>query len=194
MAYVKHLRVTIKRTDATELATLFVKTYKPRLYYFASETGEKGAEHMHAHLEFDLDVPKQTVSSFMKRNGYAGKYCYQQLKKTVEANLSYCGKDGDMIIHNLSDEAYDDFIEKQEQINIDKQKDIKLKLVEHFKIRCKDKDLDLNDLCYEIVNIYVDKYDKLPPPRHLIMAYSIYVSKKLMINKQQITDYCNAFF
>jgi len=185
------MRVTIKHDDALEYAQQIVKTYKPSLYLFALETGERGAEHMHAHLEFDKDVPKQTMSSFMGKNGYSGKYYFKGVKKTVEANLSYVGKEDMIILHNLSEDQFMELRLKIEEINEDRQKDIKLKLVEHFK---KEGAGDLNSMCEKIMNLYIDKYDKLPPPRHLVMAYSIYVSRKLNINIQHIKDYSQSFF
>jgi len=191
MAFLKHLRVTINEDSAKTYAEYIVKTYKPALYLFATEVGERGGQHMHAHLEFDKDVPKQTMSSFMNKNGFKGQYYFKAVKKTVEANLSYVGKEDNIILHNLSEDQFTELRSKIEEINEDKQKDIKLKLVEHFK---KEGACDLNTMCEKIMNLYIDKYDKLPPPRHLIMAYSIYVSRKLNVNIQHIKDYSQSFF
>lgn len=212
MVFYAHLRYTVSADQSDKIAKEFVKKFKPNVYIFAKEVSEKGVQHTHAHLEYDAEPKKQTRCDFFKKHNLSGKYDHGELKKDPIHNKLYVFKDLDVFYHNLSEEAFEELEQKTVEINSDKKKDIKIKLIDEVKpmvasfnktvkLHSEDGDIDqiknymsLRDIARIIKDTYINKYDKLPPTKSLMFQYSIYVAQKLEICQEEIDQiYDNIF-
>lgn len=214
MVFYAHLRYTVSADQSDKIAKEFIKKFKPNVYIFAKEISDKGVQHTHAHLEYDAEPKKQTRCDFFKKHNLSGLYIHEELKKDPIHNKLYVFKDLDVFYHNLSDEAFEELEQKTVEINLDKKKDIKLKLIDEVKpmvasfnktiVTYPDEDgntfeqvknyMSLRDIARIIKDVYVNKYDKLPPTKSLMFQYSVYVAQKLEICQDEVDQiYDNIF-
>lgn len=194
----KHLRVTISEDDARHIIPLFVDKFKPDRYIFSyEEVGDN--KHIHGHLEYkDKEPSKSTLSDWFKKLNLSGKYYCQTLIKDHHHNIVYVMKDLKIVSHNLSEDDFHGYMEKTQEINEDKSKDIKVKLVErciHYLTQVDENghclySPDFGDLATIIMNVYVDDWDRLPPPNGLLNQYIIYVAKKIV--SQHSSKFCES--
>lgn len=208
----KHLRVTCDKETANKIWPLFVKKFNPTVYIFGFET--KGDNHhFHGHLEYEIEPKKSTVCDWFKSQNLSGKYYHKELDKDPINNKLYVVKDLDILGHNLSDDELEYLKERTEEIDLDKSKDIKVKLYERIKKRLLTYDefghCDMvptsHGIAMAVTEIYVDEWDKLPPPFGLHQQYVLYLLKKLYSDKdlkdiegrdimyQQIHNFHNKF-
>lgn len=211
-----HLRITVKADQSEKVVKQFVERFKPKLYIFSNEVSDQGVEHTHGHLEYEKKVPpKSTLSDWFKKLNLAGKYYHKEIEKEAINNKLYVVKDLDILYHNLTDEQLEELTNKTEEINLDKKTDIKIKLINEvkqilpsfkkirvlqdpedkdFKIEEEYYDIFLRDISQIIKNVYIDKYDKLPPTKSLMFQYCVFVAQKLKICTTEISQiYDNIF-
>lgn len=135
IANCRHLRITANETDHLKIIQIFLNKFsKDILYYvFASEVSEKGVAHIHGHIEWKTVPKKQTLSDYFKKQQLNGKYYHQQLDKPVINNLLYVTKDLKLIGYNFPDDVIKKIKQQTQQINEDKKKSPRHKLLELFK-------------------------------------------------------------
>lgn len=174
-----HLRVTIgEDKDKFTLTSfnLFLKKFKPVMYIMAYEEVGETNKHIHAHIEYANEPKRQTMSDFMKKEGYAGKYYHTKVKTTKEKNLLYCIKDMDILATSLTDEELEEWKSKTEKINDEKTKPMKQQLYEV----CLDRFIapphrvDLVTLIFD----YMKERDYMPPTPSLMKQYIMYLTDK----------------
>lgn len=218
MVFYKHLRVTLPADQSEKLAKEFVKKFQPTLFIFSNEVSDQQVEHMHAHLEYEQEPKKQTISDFFKKHKLSGLFYHDTLKEEPIKNKLYVCKDLDIIYHNLPAGQLEELEQMTYEINEDKKKDIKLKLMEEVK-KClplfitKQKieyyviddleakimeeevnSISLRDIAKIIKDTYINKYDKLPPTKSLMFQYSVYVAQKLNLCELEVSQiYDNIF-
>lgn len=180
--FFKHLRITLSKETASKLIPLFIEKFKPDVYIFAyEEVGEN--KHIHAHLEYkDKEPSKSTLSDWFKKENLSGKYYCKTLDKEPINNKLYVVKDLDILNTNITEEELEELRQKTADIEEDKAKDIKVKLVERIKkkIQADEMTISSSGIAEAITDIYVDEWDKLPPPYGLQQQYTVYIMKKLM--------------
>lgn len=187
-----HLRITAPHDSSSEtIINAFISKFKPLVYIISREISKENVHHWHGHIEYKSLPKKQTMSDFFKKNGLAGKYYHKNLTKDSLNNKLYVTKDLDIFLHNLTEDELEELLELTEEINEDKKKDPKLKLLDYFRENgCG----DLGDMCNTVARIYIQDYDKLPPSRALTMAYVEYCSLKLGQNTPHLKGYRDSFF
>lgn len=183
-----HLRYTVVKQHQPLVADKIVELWKPTKYYFGSETSKKGVEHLQCHLEFDEEPPNKDKRSkdYKKIDEELGlgpglKY-FSIVNTDARRNLIYCAKECSPIKHSLDEDELEELHAEETEINEDKKKDIKVKLIEAVQqelSKMEKPKMTFNDVCLIIMELYIDKYDKLPPHRGLMFQYVMYVSWKL---------------
>lgn len=214
MVFYKHLRVTLSADQSEKLAKEFVKKFQPVLFIFSNEVSDKQVEHMHAHLEYEQEPKKQTISDFFKKHKLSGLFYHDTLKEEPIKNKLYVCKDLDIIYHNLPEGQLEELEQMTYQINEDKKTDIKIKLMNEVKqllplfkkmVKVYDTETDkqmeeekisisLRDVARIITDVYIDKYNKLPPTKSLMAQYCLYVAKKLDICKIEVEQFYDNIF
>lgn len=214
MVFYKHLRFTVSADKSEKIAKEFVSKFKPSSYIFSNEISEQDVEHTHAHLEYEQEPKKQTISDFFKKHKLSGLFYHKELEKDPMKNKLYVCKDLDIIYTNLSDEELEELEQMTIQINEDKKKDIKVKLIDEVKkllplfikkvkvydsetdkqVEEEQLDIHLRDIARIITDVYIDKYDKLAPPKSLMAQYCVYVARKLNICEIEVEQYYDNIF
>lgn len=196
-----HLRLTVDRARAITFMPLLVSKFKVSACVCAFEKPEDNPdnEHIHAHLEIE-NYKKSTMSDFMKKHGFSGKYYCKLLQKTKHDNLVYVLKNGDIIYSlGINQEDIDNALNDTERINDEKKKPMKEQLLDEWNKRyqqetyLKGKYVRLPSTKYELL-IFIDNYhverDYLPPTLTLKTQYAIYLLTKINKQKSQ-TPYYN---
>jgi len=213
-----HLRVSIsaiaadarlvKDGEVLTFVNALIHKFKPLKYVFAYECAKKVNHHIHAHLEYEAEPKKSTLSDFMKVHHFSGLYYHKNVQTTARQNLLYCIKDLNIIQHNFEKIEYDELVNTTEKINEDKATDQRDKLynkfiesvypsalVEHQKWvnHYNNEDIinrhspnapkpplqwSLGWVAHWISEIYVKEYKKAPPLCHL-NEYVLYIAHKV---------------
>jgi len=210
----RHLRVTIGRDASNLLINLFISKFDLYQYVFSyEEVGDN--HHIHAHLEYNTIPKKTTLSDFFKKQNLTGKYYHKALDKEPINNILYCLKELDIIVHNFPPASYDDFILQTKQINENKSKSSRVKLLDLFKVYITEEvnkatassldvvgvDMTSSQQIMELArpgtvvrfihNVYVDEWDKAP---HLssMKATALYIMQKVTNDPTVPISYENA--
>lgn len=203
----RHLRITGEREDIEKIIQEFIVKFRPITYVFSYEEVEDN-HHVHAHLEYENVPKKQSLSDFMSKKGFKGKYYHKELDKEPINNLLYVLKDLDIICHNLEQERYEQLIQTTKRINEDKKKNARHKIYElaykkfityidnmpesslaEFKdYREKQPFKSLSQITDFIIQLYVLDYDKEPPLSH-IRGYVLYIAQKFL-KDDKISPFC----
>ena len=182
MSVYYHLRVTLATEEHEEFITAWQTKWKQYIVksVYASELSKEKVHHLHGHIEYNAVPNKQqidAVSYFMKKRGLSGgeKYNHQPLRLDPRKNELYVTKDLKVILwYNYTEEQQKEILDSTEQINEDKAKDPKQKIIERLKAKHKSLlGLNMSTLLDEIKKIYVLEYDKMPPPQ--CKAYVEYI-------------------
>jgi len=211
-----HLRITAKWSEIEKgLIRDFLTKFEPATYVFSEEVSKQDVIHIHGHIEYE-DVPsKSTLSDLFKRYKLSGLYYHKQLVKDKQNNLLYVCKDLNIKLHNLEQYELDEIISKTTQINEDKKKETRHKLLDLYEkwffeigkqyIEIKECEItltkeieykltefntyinELDNIAMFINDLYINEWDKEPPLAHLT-GYVLYIASK-MNNKLNYTNF-----
>lgn len=131
----RHLRVTVADEQSRNFISQFLIKFKNDLQMFiiSSEISKEGVHHLHGHLEWKKIPKRQTLSDWFKKQQLSGKYYHQQLDKPPINNMLYCVKDLKILEHNITAAQLSELETRTIEINEDKKKSTRQKLLELFK-------------------------------------------------------------
>lgn len=209
-----HLRITPQQNQADSIIAQFIDKFKPIKYIVSEEVSKEGVYHLHAHLEYK-DVPKrQTLSDFFKRMDKT-TYYHKNVTKDNDSNILYVIKDLKIKIYNgFTQEELNEYKQQTEEINEDKKKDVRKKILDAYRKKLIDEDakkeemdelqiseldkkfhdkyLTLRYICQFICELYIHEWDKEPPLNRL-KAYALYVAEKIS-REGKYTIYTNLYY
>lgn len=181
-----HLRVTIATGQHKEFVKDWQKQFAELIFraVYASEISDKGVEHLHGHIIYKVECGKphkDAISYFMKKKGLSGgqKYNHDCLRKEPRNNELYVIKDCKIILwYRYEEEEQTELLNATQEINEDKAKDPKLKMIEVLKKKHKNLlKFTMNQLLEEIKRVYILDWDKFPPPQCKALAEYITVKE-----------------
>lgn len=144
--------------------------------------------HIHGHIEYKENITTQELDKikYYLKTKHAHNYNHQPLKKEPRNNELYVTKDC-RVVHKIryTEEELKSISQENLEIEEDKKKDPKLKLIEIIKQKHGSiLKLSMNRLLEEIKEVYILKWDKMPPPQ--CRAYTEYIAVK------EIAEYMKA--
>lgn len=195
-----HLRITVDEKRQKSIFRKFIKTFNASFYIGGSEVSKKGVEHVQAVVGY-TDVPSNPkhyktwtnkIGEFFKNEiGLVGMYYHRALKKSLDANILYCMKEVKMLYCSLTQEEFDKYMALTDEINADKERDIKEKLL----ARCKEYKDERNNskmICFKDLTNVIRKlyhsWGKLAPNKTLMFQYLCFICEELNICEDELDN------
>lgn len=174
-----HVRITLKtEADALTIAKAYTNYWKLSEYLWGFELSKEGQPHLHGAVVMPDAYNSGTMSKFFGRykdilDGTPGYH--HEIERDSKKNQRYCAKDDKIILTNFTEGAIKDLQEQIKEIQIDMKLSPKEKVLNHIRGFVKSyeitgvdgivtNNISINDIKFEIVRLYVNIWDKLPPP------------------------------
>jgi len=189
MATIYHLRITLKEENEAEgVVSNFCNKFEEFMekalfaYEFKGEDKATTNHHIHGHIQYKPTFKLENIKYYLKTR-HAGKYYHMPINKEPEHNELYVIKECRIIrTIGYSEEELQILKHKNQDIEEDKAKDPKQKLIEKLKLKHGNLiKFTMNQLLEEIKFVYINDWDKFPPPQ--CRALCEYITVK------EITEY-----
>lgn len=209
----KHVRITLRKLEITEInddedldavyrsractiARLYCEKWKCHTFIWGFEySKEDKTPHFHGTITYSVEPKASTMSDWMKMwkewIPCASGYIHESLKKKIIHSELYTIKD-DIIFCTNYNEKYIDWIKSQRDLIQENMKlSAKEKVFNEIKNAFNDKigsyKVQFNSIKMVIVSLYVNIWDKLPPPN--VKQLALYCAVKLRLCDYSTLDY-----
>lgn len=183
-----------------QVAKTFINKYikkwskKDSMYMFTYERSKESVPHVHGYIIMDKEYPSSSMTDWMKKNGenvLSGTPGYWHDKvKDINKLMVYIAKDGEILVNSIPDDVMADIREKVDEVK----KDMGRTPLEKLTERIKDRDYNhMKDMAYDIIKIYVEEYDKVPPMAQL-KGWTVYLWMKLGHHHQDLDELLQKMF
>lgn len=177
------IRVDIVKADALAFIAAFNEKFQieeDNTYAWCFEFGKKSEKpHIHGYLETDREIKKSTLSDYMIKHGFKGKYSCAVVKD--EKNYkNYIFKDRDIITHTLTEDEFDELMETSMDIESDKKLNQAQKLFWYVSEHMTESDLkykenNKHDICLFICQYYKENPKLVMPNKSQMFQYIAYI-------------------
>lgn len=171
------------KIQSKKIINKFVNKWKPITFLAGFEYSDKNVAHCHVTLTYDKVIPKSTMSDYMKEfKPFFTKttpYYHKQLDKDILQSEMYCIKDECIIGTNYPDSLIQEIKDRVKDIKADMKISPRTKCLNHINEWSKDIDREIRfgEIKFQLVCLYVNEYDKAPPPN--IKQLALYCAFKL---------------